>query len=67
LDGNYWFDPNLERIVNVWVKKEYTSYNDEHKLYFMRCLDFYNSHDLANYIDSVRTIEKSKKNITIDN
>jgi len=60
LDEHYWFDPNLERIINVWSKKEYISYDNENKLYFMRCLDFYNSKDLANYIDSVRTVEKKK-------
>ena len=60
LDVKYFFDPNLERIVNIWNQKEYISYDSEKELYFMRCLDFYNSKELANYIDSVRNVEIKK-------
>jgi len=60
LDAKYFFDPNLERIINMWNQKEYISYDSEKELYFMRCLDFYNSKELANYIDSVRNVEMKK-------
>ena len=60
LDVKYFFDPNLERIVNIWNQKECISYDSEKELYFMRCLDFYNSKELANYIDSVRNVEIKK-------
>ena len=63
LDANYFFDLNLKRILNMWNQKEYISYDTEQELYFMRCLDFYNSKDLANYIDSVRTVEMKKKSL----
>jgi hypothetical protein len=57
----YTNDVNLRRIINVWINKEYISYLDSNKLYIMRCLDFYNSKDLEQFIDSVRNIEQTNK------
>lgn len=60
LDINYFNNSYLKELIKDWNKKEYISYNEENKLYLMRCLDFYNSEDLELYIDSIRKIEIRK-------
>jgi len=57
LDINYFNDNRLKKLIDDWNKKEYVAYNEENKLYIMRCLDFYNSKDLALFIDSIRQVE----------
>jgi hypothetical protein len=60
LDMNYFNDSNLNKIIKKWESKDYKSYNPTNKLILMKCLDFYNSNDLKNYIDSVRVVEYKK-------
>lgn len=60
----YTFDPILDKLIEKWVNKKYTSYCKDNELYLMRCLDFYNSKELNTYIDSVRQVEIKK--LTID-
>lgn len=60
----YTFDPILNKLIEKWVNKKYTSYCKDDELYLMRCLDFYNSKELNTYIDSVRQVEIKK--LTID-
>ena len=54
---NYWMDKNANRLLNRWSSKKYISFDPKQKLYLMRCLDFYNSEDLKQYIDSIRKVE----------
>lgn len=56
-------DDRLNALIEKWVAKGYNSYDYRNKLYMMRCLDFYNSEDLKQYIDSVRIIETKKMEI----
>ena len=57
LATKYSNDPELDKLIKSWNKKDYFSYSNDNKLYLMRCLDFYNSKELENYIDSIRAIE----------
>ncbi|WP_207534483.1 hypothetical protein [Desertivirga arenae] len=57
---NYYTSESLQRIANKWAAKEYKAYEPSDKLYLMKALDFYNSKELNNYIDSIRKIEYGK-------
>lgn len=58
LKGEYIFgNENYRKMIDDWVKKEYKSYDPNHNLYLMKCLDFYNSKELEKFIDSVRQNE----------
>jgi len=63
LDLAYLNSNHLWKLIDDWNKKEYIAYNEENKLFLMRCLDFYNSKDLELYIDSIRQVEILKRRI----
>lgn len=56
LDIKYFNDANLKRIINKWAEKEYNAKDERKNLNTMKCLDFYNSKDLKNYLDSIKVI-----------
>lgn len=61
LVANYVYDDHLGDMIDSWLEKPYNSHDETQELYLMRCLDFYNSPELSSFIDSVRTVENSKK------
>lgn len=64
LKGEYIFgNEKYWQMIKKWVAKDYISYNPDNNLYLMECLDFYNSKELNDFIDSVRQeeIKKNKK------
>ncbi len=58
LNEEYNFgNEKYRKMINNWVKKEYDSYDPKNNLYLMKCLDFYNSKELEEFIDSIRKNE----------
>lgn len=55
-------DVNYNGMINSWLKKEYPVYtvldnpNIKTTMAFKKVFDFYESDDLANYLDSLRTV-----------
>ncbi|MBF4506743.1 hypothetical protein IRZ83_08680 [Flavobacterium sp. JLP] len=61
LKGEYIFrNKKYEEMIENWDKNEYKSYDPNQNLYLMKCLDFYNSTVLKQFIDCVRQEEIKK-------
>ncbi|MGG5505660.1 MULTISPECIES: hypothetical protein [unclassified Myroides] len=66
-DHPSYIDENYNRIRDKWLKKDYKPYmplddkNLRPHMTFRRAFDFYESEDLAQYIDSLRTLFREKQ------
>lgn len=66
-DHPSYIDENYNRIRDKWLKKEYEPYmplddkNLNAHMTFRRAFDFYESEDLDQYIDSLRTLFREKQ------
>ncbi len=52
---------HYRKMISDWIKKDYKSYDSNNNLYMMKCLDFYNSKELAMFINSIRKNENANR------